>query len=189
MQNLGSFGADANKRSGSTLAPMSEQIVIQHLKHCRDLTRGFAYRVFPNFWRHWCKEILEHAEQAKSNKEQLALFEVQNLISAVQQPAEQEFCQHLGNGFVKFKNKTLNTLTGEERFTGDMLSLVEHSIRKKRLPSILHYAPCGRLLACRRNEGAPAASALLNDGEKLDERQQPRQPSTIYEVCVRCFPV
>lgn len=181
MQNLGSFGADANKRSNSTLAPMSEQIVIQHLKHCRDLTRGFAYRVFPNFWRHWCKEILEHAEQAKSNKEQLALFEVQNLIAAVQQPAEQEFCQHLGNGFVKFKNKTLNTLTGEERFTGDMLSLVEHSDLEETIAitSITHRAEgfyAEQLWALQQR------LALLNDGEKLDERSNPASPVQFCEA-------
>ena len=144
MHNPGSLGAGANKRLGQNLAPMSEQIVIQHLKHCRDLTRGFAYRVFPNFWRHWCKSLLEIAEQAKSNKEQLALFEVQNLIAAVQQPAEQEFCQHLGNGFVKFKNKTLNTLTGEERFTGDMLSLVEHSDLEETIACLLYTSPSPR---------------------------------------------
>ncbi|WP_229837757.1 DUF1631 family protein [Cellvibrio zantedeschiae] len=181
MQNLGSFGADANKRSSPSLAPMSEQIVIQHLKHCRDLTRGFAYRVFPNFWRHWCKEILEHAEQAKSNKEQLALFEVQNLIAAVQQPAEQEFCQHLGNGFVKFKNKTLNTLTGEERFTGDMLSLVEHSDLEETIAitSITHRAEgfyAEQLWSLQQR------LALLNDGEKLDERSNPASPVQFCEA-------
>jgi len=181
MQNLGSFGADANKRLGPDLAPMSEQIVIQHLKHCRDLTRGFAYRVFPNFWRQWCKDILEHAEQAKSNKDQLALFEVQNLIAAVQQPAEQEFCQHLGNGFVKFKNKTLNTLTGEERFTGDMLSLVEHSDLEETIAitSITHRAEgfyAEQLWALQQR------LALLNDGEKLDERSNPSSPVQFCEA-------
>ena len=181
MQNLGSFGADANKRKGPGLALMSEQIVIQHLKHCRDLTRGFAYRVFPNFWRQWCKEILEHAEQAKSNKDQLALFEVQNLIAAVQQPAEQEFCQHLANGFVKFKNKTLNTLTGEERFTGDMLSLVEHSDLEETIAitSITHRAEgfyAEQLWALQQR------LALLNDGEKLDERSNPASPVQFCEA-------
>lgn len=178
MRNLGSFGGESNKRSA--LAPLSEQIVIQHLKHCRDLTRGFAYRVFPNFWRQWCKSLLEHAEQAPSNKEQMALFEMQNLIAAVQQPAEQEFCQHLGNGFVKFKNKTLNTLTGEERFTGDMLSLVEHSDLEETIAitSITHRAEsfyAEQLWAIQQR------LALLNDGEKLDEKSNPASPVQFCE--------
>ncbi len=181
MQNVGPFGSGANQQPNRNFAPMSEQIVIQHLKHCRDLTRGFAYRVFPNFWRHWCKEVLQHAEQAKSNKEQVALFEVQNLIAAVQQPAEQEFCQHLGNGFVKFKNKTLNTLTGEERFTGDMLSLVEHSDLEETIAisSITHRAEgfyAEQLWSLQQR------LALLNDGEKLDERSNPCSPVQFCEA-------
>jgi len=181
MQNPGSIGAGASKRLGPNLAPMSEQIVIQHLKHCRDLTRGFAYRVFPNFWRHWCKSLLENAEAAKSNKEQLALFEVQNLIAAVQQPAEQEFCQHLGNGFVKFKNKTLNTLTGEERFTGDMLSLVEHSDLEETIAitSITHRAES---FYAEHLWSLQQRLALLNDGEKLDERSNPASPVQFCEA-------
>lgn len=181
MQNPGPIGVGASKRLGQSLAPMSEQIVIQHLKHCRDLTRGFAYRVFPNFWRHWCKSLLENAEQAKSNKEQLALFEVQNLIAAVQQPAEQEFCQHLGNGFVKFKNKTLNTLTGEERFTGDMLSLVEHSDLEETIAitSITHRAES---FYAEQLWSLQQRLALLNDGEKLDERSNPASPVQFCEA-------
>ena len=181
MQELGAFDKDADKHTNNNLAPISEQIVIQHLKHCRDLTRGFAYRVFPNFWRQWCNEILQHAEQAKSNKEQVELFEVQNLVAAVQQPAEQEFCQHLGNGFVKFKNKTLNTLTGEERFTGDMLSLVEHSDLEETIAvgSITHRAEsfyAEQLWALQQR------LALLNDGEKLDERSNPCSPVQFCEA-------
>jgi len=181
MQDLGAFGKDADKQMNHNLAPMSEQIVIQHLKNCRDLTRGFAYRVFPNFWRQWRNEVLQHAEQATSNKEQVELFEVQNLIAAVQQPAEQEFCQHLGNGFVKFKNKTLNTLTGEERFTGDMLSLVEHSDLEETIAvsSITHRADgfyAEQLWALQQR------LALLNDGEKLDERSNPCSPVQFCEA-------
>ena len=88
MQNSGLPGADAPKSSQYSTVAMSEQLTIEYLKHCRDLTRGFAYRVFPNFWREWCKQILEVAEQAKSNKDQVALYEIQNLLNAVQQAAE-----------------------------------------------------------------------------------------------------
>lgn len=181
MHELSSFGAGANKRMSHSLAPMSEQMVIQHLKHCRDITRSFSYRVFPVFWRQWCKELLEAAELAKSNKEQLALFEIQNLITAVQQPAEQEFCQHLSNGFVKFKNKTLNTLTGEERFTGDMLSLVEYSDLEETIAitSITHRA---ENFFAEHLWMVQQRLALLNDGEKLDERSNPASPVQFCEA-------
>ncbi len=181
MRNSGLPGSDTQKTSTYTSVAMSEQLVIQHLKHCRDLTRGFAYRVFPNFWRQWCKQVLEIAEQAKSNKEQIALYEIQNLLSAVQQAAEQEFCQHLANGFVKFKNKSLNTLTGEERFSGDILSLVEHSDLEETIAitSITHRADnffADHLWAFQQR------LALLNDGEKIDERSNPVSPVQFCEA-------
>lgn len=180
MHNSGLPGSDTTKSSPYSAVTMSEQLVIQYLKHCRDLTRGFAYRVFPNFWRQWCKQVLEIAEQAKSNKEQLALYETQNLLVAVQQAAEQEFCQHLANGFVKFKNKSLNTLTGEERFSGDILSLVEHSDLEETIAitSITHRADnffAEQLWAFQQR------LALLNDGEKIDERANPVSPVQFCE--------
>lgn len=181
MQNSGLPGADSSKPSQYSATAMSEQLIIQHLKHCRDLTRGFAYRVFPNFWREWCKQILEVAEQAKSNKDQVGLYEIQNLLAAVQQAAEQEFCQHLANGFVKFKNKSLNTLTGEERFSGDILSLVEHSDLEETIAitSITHRADnffAENLWALQQR------LALLNEGEKIDERTNPASPVQFCEA-------
>ncbi|AQT60468.1 DUF1631 family protein [Cellvibrio sp. PSBB023] len=181
MQNSGLPGADAPKSSQYSTVAMSEQLTIEYLKHCRDLTRGFAYRVFPNFWREWCKQILEVAEQAKSNKDQVALYEIQNLLNAVQQAAEQEFCQHLANGYVKFKNKSLNTLTGEERFSGDILSLVEHSDLEETIAitSITHRADnffAESLWALQQR------LALLNDGEKIDERTNPASPVQFCEA-------
>ncbi len=180
MRNSGLPGSDTQKPSTYSAVAMTEQLVIQHLKQCRDLTRGFAYRVFPNFWRQWCKQILEIAEQAKTNKEQVALYETQNLIAAVQQAAEQEFCQHLANGFVKFKNKSLNTLTGEERFSGDILSLVEHSDLEETIAitSITHRADnffAEQLWAFQQR------ISLLNDGEKVDERANPVSPVQFCE--------
>ncbi|MES2674955.1 MAG: DUF1631 family protein [Pseudomonadota bacterium] len=171
----------AGNSMSHTVARMTEQTVIEHLKRCRDLTRGFALRVFPNFWRLWAAQILEHADRAKSNKEQVALLEVKNLIIAVQEPAEQEFSQHLANGFVKFKNKTLNTLTGEERFTSDILSLVEHSDLEETIAitSIAHRA---------ENSFAEylwfvqQRLALLNDGERLYDRNNPASPVQFCEA-------
>jgi hypothetical protein len=180
MHNSGLPGA-APKSSQYSTVVMTEQLVIQHLKQCRDLTRGFAYRTFPTFWRQWCKQVLEIAEQAKSNRDQVALYETQNLLVAVQQAAEQEFCQHLANGYVKFKNKTLNTLTGEERFKGDILSLVEHSDLEETIviTSITHRADnffAEQLWAMQQR------LALLNEGEKIEESTNPASPGQFCEA-------
>lgn len=184
MQEPNSKGGGGPRGTHEAVASLSEQQVMQHLKFCRDATRSFAYRVFPGFWRQWCKLIVEHAEKARSNKEQVAMFEVQNLLIAVQQAAEHEFCQHLGNGFVKFKNKSLNTLTGEERFSGDILSLVEHSDLEETIAitSITHRADA---LYAEQLWALQQRFALLNDGEKPDERNNPASPVQFCEALRR----
>ncbi len=173
-------GANSKSTQYSAVA-MTEQMVIQHLKQCRDMTRGFAGRLFPQFWQLWSKQVQELADQAYSNKEQVGLYETYNLLTAVQQAAEQEFGQHLANGYVKFKNKSLNTLTGEERFTGDILSLVEHSDLEETIAitSITHRADntfAGQLWALQQR------LALLNDGEKIEERTNPASPVQFCEA-------
>jgi Protein of unknown function (DUF1631) len=184
MLDQGLFGPGASKGISTALVPLTEKIVMQHLKHCRDLTRGFAYRVFPIFWRQWSKYILEYADKATSNKEQFNLFEVQRLLVAIQQPAEQEFCQNLSEYYLKFKNRSLNTLTGEERFAGDMLSLVENSDLEETIAitSITHRAES---FFSEHLWSLQQRLALLNDGEKLDERNNPSSPVQFCEALRR----
>ncbi len=174
-------GSDTRMRKQPMTPILTEQQVVQHLKHCRDLTRSFASRVFTSFWQQWLRVMVEHAEAARSNKEQVALYEVRNLLSAVQQAAEHEFSQHLGNGFVKFKNRSLNTLTGEERFRGDILSLVEHSDLEETIAitSITHRADA---LHAELLWALHQRLALLNDGEKIDDRSNPASPVQFCEA-------
>ncbi len=171
MKKSGFPGYDANK-STNTVSVMTEQMVVQHIKECRDITREFIGRFFGSFWSQWMRQIQDNATHARSNKEQTALFETYSLMQAVADAAEQEFLQHISNGFVKFKNKTLNTLTGEERFSGDILSLVEHSDLEETIAitSITHRADnmfSEPLWALRQR------LALLNDGEKIEDAANP----------------
>lgn len=171
MKKSGFPGQDASK-STKTVTAMTEPMVVQHIKECRDMTREFIGRHFGSFWSQWMRQVQDNASQARSNKEQTALFEIHNLLQAVADAAEQEFIQHISNGFVKFKNKTLNTLTGEERFSGDILSLVEHSDLEETIAitSITHRA---ENMFSESVWALHQRLALLNDGEKIDEASNP----------------
>lgn len=171
MKKSGFPGQDASKLT-NTVSAMTEQMVVQHIKECRDMTREFIGRVFTGFWSQWMRQVQENASQARSNKEQTALFEIYNLLQAVADAAEQEFMQHISNGFVKFKNKTLNTLTGEERFSGDILSLVEHSDLEETIAitSITHRA---ENMFSESVWALGQRLALLNDGEKIEDASNP----------------
>ncbi len=171
MKKSGFPGQDASK-STKTVTAMTEQMVVQHIKECRDMTREFIGRHFGGFWSQWMRQVQDNASQARSNKEQTALFEIHNLLQAVADAAEQEFVQHISNGFVKFKNKTLSTLTGEERFSGDILSLVEHSDLEETIAitSITHRA---ENMFSESVWALHQRLALLNDGEKIEEASNP----------------
>lgn len=160
---------------------LNDPQVVQHLKHARSLMMDYARRVLPVFWREWCARLEDYAEKARSNKEQMALYEYKRMIEASQHELEEDICQRLSNGFVKFKNRMLNTLTGEERFSGDMLALVEHSDLEETIAitSITHRADsffAGQLWALQQR------LALLNGGEKIDERSNPVSPVQFCEA-------
>ncbi|WP_286876426.1 DUF1631 family protein, partial [Marinimicrobium sp. UBA4509] len=160
---------------------LNDPQVVQHLKHARSLMMDYAQRVLPVFWREWCARLEDYAERARSNKEQMALYEYKRMIEASQHELEEDIGQRLSNGFVKFKNRMLNTLTGEERFSGDMLALVEHSDLEETIAitSITHRADsffAGQLWALQQR------LALLNGGEKIDERSNPVSPVQFCEA-------
>lgn len=160
---------------------LNDPQVLQHLKHARSLMMDYASRILPVFWREWCARLEDYAERARSNKEQMALYEYKRMIEASQHELEEDICQRLSNGFVKFKNKMLNTLTGEERFSGDMLALVEHSDLEETIAitSITHRADsffAGQLWALQQR------LALLNGGDKIDERSNPVSPVQFCEA-------
>lgn len=187
-KNFGQFssnktGSDTRTREQPMTLILTEQQILEHLKHCRDITRSFAFRVFTTFWQQWLRMVIEQAERARSNQEQSALFETRNLLSAVQQAAEHEFSQHLGNGFVKFKNKTLNTDTQSSgaHFRTDRLSLVEHSDLEESIAinSVTHRADTANAEALW---ALHQRLALLNDGEKIDERSNPVSPVQFCEA-------
>lgn len=173
------------RHSGAGPSPVPGRLqdpqVTQYLNHARDLLMDYVSRVLPTFWQDWCRRVEDYAERARSNKEQMALYEYKRMLEASQHDLEEDIGQRLSNGFVKFKSRTLNTLTGEERFSGDMLALVEHSDLEETIAitSITHRADsfyAGQLWALQQR------LALLNGGEKIDERSNPVGPVQFCEA-------
>jgi hypothetical protein len=174
VSNADSARPDASSHTRHLSSVLTERQIIQHLKQCRDLTRGHAYSLFSQFWPLWGRQLLEQAENANTQNERAKLQETHTLLNAVQQAAEHEFSQHLGNGFVKFKNNSLNTLTGEERLNNSLLPVQPPELEETiAISSITHHANA------QYSEYLWALNqrlALLNDGKKIDERSNPVSP-------------
>src|SRR5690554_603639 len=174
VSNADSARPDASSHTRHLSSVLTERQIIQHLKQCRDLTRGHAYSLFSQFWQLWGRQLLEQAENANTQNERAKLQETHTLLNAVQQAAEHEFSQHLGNGFVKFKNNSLNTLTGEERLNNSLSPVQPPELEETiAISSITHHANAqysDYLWALNQR------LALLNDGQKIDERSNPVSP-------------
>lgn len=172
---------DVGGQSTLDATGLTDAQIMKHLQICRELTLEFLGSVFPRFWSHWCDRLEEYAESARSNKEQTELLEGRRALVASEPEVADDVNRCLANGFIKFKNRMLNTLTGEERFSGDMLSLVEHSDLEETIAitSITHRAD-GRYAGTLW--GLQQRLALLNGGEKLDERANPMSPVQFCEA-------
>ena len=180
-------------RNRNTKAPesargsqMTQRQASQHLDACRRLTLDFIYRTLPHFWGEWLDRLEDYAERAASNIEQNNLYELKRLLEASQSELEEHLLERLSKGFIKFQQKRLNTLTGEERFSGDMLSLVEHSDLEETIAitSITHRADdssAGPLWALQQR------LAPLNDGEEPEDRSNPVSPVQFCEALRRAL--
>src|SRR5690606_9370059 len=99
-KNFGKFssnktGSDTRTREQPMTPILTEQQILEHLKHCRDITRSFAFRIFSTFWQQWLRMVIEQAERARSNQEQSALFETRNLLRSEEHTSELQSRENL----------------------------------------------------------------------------------------------
>ncbi len=159
---------------------MSEAKLIERLKSCQTIAVKHAREHFPRFINALEENLAELAEEARSNQEQARLYETLREYRDNRAELERYFCGYLGEGYIKFKNKDLQTETGEEKFRGDMLSLVDNEDLEETIAisSITHRAD---------NHFAEPLWALnqrlsvLNGGDKVNDKGNPISPVQFCE--------
>lgn len=154
---------------------LTDAVVIEHLKACQAILLEHAKNRFSVYIKALWEQLLERTDNAKSNKEGAELLEEQRTLKNQITEIERYFIGFLGEGFIKFKRGELSTSTGEERFQGDMLSLVDNEDLEETIAisSITHRA---------ENHYAETLWALnqrfsvLNNGSKVNDRGNPAGP-------------
>ncbi len=170
-----------NEYKGSIHATrLSEAQIVDWLKTAQKLTLDFCQDRFGLFAKALDKRLSTMAEEAPTNKEQTHLLELQRAFLNSLEELERYFCGYQGESFIKFKKKELKTFTGEEKFKGDMLSLVDNEDLEETIAisSITRRADAqfGELLW-----GLNQRFAILNGGEKVDDSNNPVSP---VQFCV-----
>lgn len=172
MNNIGTTGP-CGQNQQQTIP--SDSKLVERLKACQVLAVNHAREHFPNFFAKLEKEMEGLVEAAKSNQEQVRKFDCLRDLRRNREELERYFYGYLGEGYIKFKNGDLATETGEEKFRGDMLSLVDNDDLEETIAisSITHRA-----------ESALAEPlwtlnqrfSVLNGGEKIVDKCNPASP-------------
>jgi len=165
---------------------LTDEVIIEHLKACQGLLVEHAGERFTAFAKQLDDELAEYADQAKTNQEQTDLAEEQRLLRQQFPELERYFLGYLGEGFVKFKRRELDTSTGEEKYQGDMLSLVDNEDLEETIAisSITHRAEnhyTESLWAMNQR------LAVLNSGQKVTDRGNPAGPVQYCESLRKSF--
>src|SRR5690606_5130592 len=132
----------AMTKGRDTLEPLSEAKIKHCLQECRVLTHGYVQQHFGAFWKAWIESVEKREENAHSNKEQVALGEMGRHLQRTASTSIEHFLRNLVSGFEQFHEKTLRTPTGQERFRGERLSLVDNAELEETIAitSICHRA-------------------------------------------------
>lgn len=175
-------GVDSGTRQ--VLEPLPEAKVNQCLQLCQQMTHSYVLSHFGDFWGAWIASVEKRELNAHSNREQVALAEMIKLLRRCASASDGQFLKHLAAGFEQFQGKTLRTPSGQERFRGARLTLVDNAELEETIAitSICHRADSEQaeaLWALQQRLG------LLNDGRKVDERSNPLSPIQFCEALRR----
>jgi hypothetical protein len=185
MSELGRSGPDASPSQPAS-GPLTDAKIIERLKACQRLVVEHGRPVFERYLDTLGKELLEYADQAKTNQEQSEYFSISREFKQQADELTRYFLGYLGEGFIKFKNQELDTTTGEEKFQGDMLSLVDNEDLEETI-AISSIT--------RRSENYYAEPiwslnqrfAVLNHGRKVNDRGNPVSPVQYCESLRRAL--
>jgi hypothetical protein len=177
---------DTNKsdlrRDAEVLAgTLTDEKVIAHLKKCQKLSTAAVGELFPKFFKLYDEQMTELCEAASTNQDQSLSHERQRILHQNAENLQYYLSGFLGEGFIKFNRGELATHTGEEKYEGDMLSLVENEDLEETIAiaSISHRS---------ENYNAEVVWELnqrfsvLNGGKKVDESSNPVSPIQYCEA-------
>ncbi|NHO85315.1 DUF1631 domain-containing protein [Pseudoteredinibacter isoporae] len=96
------------------------------LERCRDIVIAQAEPRMEDCLSSLDEQLLEFATDAPTDAEQMQYFDVQRDFRKRGDSIKQLFGECLAGCFIKFANGQLDTQTGEEKYSRDMLSLVDN---------------------------------------------------------------
>ncbi|MDO3386722.1 DUF1631 family protein [Gilvimarinus sp. SDUM040013] len=159
--------------SAPSFGPLTPAQTQKCLDLCAASTEEFIQDHFASFWGEWVASVEKREENARSNKEQVTLNELIKLLRRIAPSVQQQLLSFSKDNFSDFAQRRLQTPSGQERFNSPSgLSLVENAELEETIAitSICHRADSqyAEILWALHQR-----LALLNGGQKIDERGNP----------------
>lgn len=158
----------------------ADSSVIERLKACQKITVEASKNHLTEFYKQLSESLSNEVNEAKTDQERSRANDTLREFNEKQEILERYFCGYLGEGFIKFKNRTLSTETGEEKYSGDMLSLVDNAD----LEETIAIASITRKADAKSAELMWALNqrfALLNGGDPVEDKGNPVSPVQFCE--------
>lgn len=168
------------KGKATAKASGADTSVIERLKACQKITVEASKNQLVEFQKQLSEALSGQVTDAKTDQERSRANDTLREFNEKQEILERYFCGYLGEGFIKFKNRTLSTETGEEKYSGDMLSLVDNAD----LEETIAIASITRKADAKSAELMWALNqrfALLNGGDQVEDKGNPVSPVQFCE--------
>ncbi|MCP8899763.1 DUF1631 family protein [Gilvimarinus xylanilyticus] len=180
--------ADSARRSmGEAHSPLSAAQIARCIDASVATAVEYITHNFPRFWDEWITSVQKREENARSNKEQLALAEVVKLLQQRATYIQRQYVSLIEQNFTDFSRQELTKPAGQERFSrNEGLSLVDNSELEETIAitSICHRADtqlADVLWALQQR------LSLMNGGKKIDEKGNPVSPVQLCDALRRAM--
>lgn len=180
--------ADSVRASvGAEHSPLSEAQIARCIDASVATAVEYITHNFPRFWDEWIVSVQKREENARSNKEQLALAEVVKLLQQRATYIQRQYVSLIEQNFTDFSRQELTKPVGQERFSrNEGLSLVDNSELEETIAitSICHRADnqLGDVLWALQQR-----LSLMNGGKKIDEKGNPISPVQLCDALRRAM--
>lgn len=165
--------------------PLTNEKIIDHLKACQKIAVEYARSGFHKFAADLDEAFNLEMDSARSNQEVSELSGIQRLVRRNREELERYYCGYIGEGFVKFRKKELNTVL-EQSAKEKELSLVDND----ELEETITISTITQKMDVYYAEPLWALNqrfAILNGGEQVTEASNPSAPIQFCESMRRAL--
>lgn len=163
--------------TGRVLTP---ERTLELLKSSQHIAVEWARSCFAVFTTRFSDKLVEFSDRAETNQDRVRYSEFQRELGKKNHEFERYFCGYLGEGFIKFKNNKLDTHTGEEKYSNDMLSLVDNADLEETI-AISSITQRVENLQADLMWALNQRFSMLNGGVKVYDRSNPVGPVQFCE--------